>query len=100
MARDFFRLVLQATAHLPRSRGLEQLLDAAEAVMRTVAEEYAVMGADRARRARVAAAEASECKAALDALEIRGLLGEPVLAELRGLLDRELAMLWRLGRAR
>ena len=58
------------------------------------------MGADRARRARVAAAEASECKAALDALEIRGLLGKPVLAELRGLLDRELAMLWRVGRAR
>ena len=68
--------------------------------MRNVAEAHAVMGADRARRARVAAAEASECKAALDALEIRGLLGEPVLAELRGLLDRELAMLWRMGRAR
>jgi four helix bundle protein len=99
VARDFFRLVLKATAQLPRSRGLQQLLDAAESVMRNVGEAHGVLGADRARRARVAAAEASECWAELDALEIRGALAQPVLVELRGLLDRELAMLWRLGRA-
>ncbi len=98
VARDFFRLVLQATAQLPRSRGLQQLLDAAEAVMRNVGEAHAVLGADRARRARVAAAEAGECWAALDALDIRGALGQPVLAQLRGLLDREVAVLLRLGR--
>jgi four helix bundle protein len=100
VAREFLRLVLKATAHLPRSRGLEQLIDAAESAMRNIAEAHAVMGADRARRARTAAAEASECKAELDALEIRGALGEAALGELRALLDRELAMLWRIGRAR
>ena len=99
VAREFFRLVVQTTANLPRSRGLHQLLDAAESVMRNVGEAHAVLGADRARRARVAAAEASECWAALDALAIRGSLDEPLLTELRALLDRELAMLWRIGRA-
>ena len=99
VARDFFRLVVQTTANLPRSRGLHQLLDAAESVMRNVGEAHAVLGADRARRARVAAAEASECWAALDALAIRGSLDEPLLTEMRALLDRELAMLWRIGRA-
>ena len=99
VAREFFRLVVQTTANLPRSRGLHQLLDAAESVMRNVGEAHAVLGADRARRARVAAAEASECWAALDALAIRGSLDEPLLTEMRALLDRELAMLWRMGRA-
>jgi four helix bundle protein len=99
VAREFFRLVVQTTANLPRSRGLHQLLDAAESVMRNVGEAHAVLGADRARRARVAAAEASECWAALDALAIRGSLDEPLLTEMRALLDRELAMLWRIGRA-
>ena len=99
VARDFFRLAVQTTANLPRSRGLHQLLDAAESVMRNVGEAHAVLGADRARRARVAAAEASECWAALDALAIRGSLDEPLLTEMRALLDRELAMLWRIGRA-
>ncbi len=99
VAREFFRLLLKATAHLPRSRGLVQLLEAAESIMRNVGEAHAVMGADKARRARVAAAEAGECWAGLDTLDIRGALEGAVLAELRGLLDRECAMLWKMGRA-
>jgi len=43
-------------------------------------------------------AEAAECHAGLDLLEIRGELKGPPLSELRALLDRIRAMLWRLGR--
>ena len=38
--------------------------------------------------------------AALDLLELRGLVGGETLARLRELLDRERAMLWRLGHQR
>ena len=55
-------------------------------------------GADRARRFRIAEGEAAECHAGLDLLEIRGELRGPALTELRALLERARATLWRLGR--
>lgn len=97
VALEFYRLVLasqsKANSHVTR-----QLTKAAESVVLNVAEAYPALGADRARRFRIAADEASECGAALDLLEIRGVLGGQALQELRSLLDRERAMLWRLSR--
>jgi len=74
------------------------LLRAAESVVLNVAEAHPTTGADRARRFRIAGNEASECGAALDLLEIRGDLRAATLSRLRGLLDRERAMLYRLSR--
>jgi four helix bundle protein len=67
-------------------------------VILNIAEAYPMPGADRARRFRIAGGEAGECHAGLDLLEIRGELRGEVLTELRALLDRTRAMLWRLGR--
>lgn len=98
VALEFYRQCLAVTRKLPRSHPSRQLLKAAESVALNVAEAYPTVGADRARRFRIAADEASECAAALDLLEIRADLVGPVLAQLRCLNDRERAMLWRLGR--
>jgi len=98
VALAFYRQCLGVTRSLSRSHASRQLLKAAESVALNIAEAYPTMGADRARRFRIAADEASECGAALDLLEIRGELADPLLASLRSLLDRERAMLWRLGR--
>ena len=97
-ALHFYRLVVSALAHLPRGHVQDQLTRAAESVVLNVAEAHPALGADRARRFRIASDEASECGAALDLLEIRGLLKAPVLGTLRDVLDRERAMLWRLSR--
>ena len=75
-----------------------QLSDAAESVILNVAEAYPTVGADRARRFRIAENEACECAGALDILEARGELSNNALVVLRDLLDRECAMLWRLSR--
>jgi four helix bundle protein len=97
---EFYRAALAACARLPATHLVQQLLRAAESVVLNVAEAHPTLGADRSRRFRIAADEASECGAALDLLEIRGALAAPALARLRGLLDRERAMLWRLSRPR
>jgi four helix bundle protein len=97
VAVEFYRLLRQATRGR-RGHVVDQLQRAAESVVLNVAEAYPAVGADRARRFRIAGNEAAECHAALDLMEIRGELGAVVLAELRTLLDRERAMLWRLGR--
>jgi four helix bundle protein len=101
---DAYRIAVEFYGQLRRStrgrRGqvVDQLHRAAESIVLNVAEAYPAVGADRARRFRIAGNEAAECHAALDLLEIRGELGGMVLATLRSLLDRERAMLWRLGR--
>jgi four helix bundle protein len=97
VAVDFYRLVRAATRGR-RGHVVEQLCRAAESVVLNVAEAYPAIGADRARRFRIAGNEAAECHAALELLQIRGELRESTLEPLRGLLDRERAMLWRLGR--
>jgi four helix bundle protein len=96
VAVEFYRLLRTATRGR-RGHVVEQLWRAAESVVLNVAEAYPATGADRARRFRIAGNEAAECHAALDLLEIRGDLGAAALPELRALLDRERAMLWRLG---
>jgi four helix bundle protein len=97
VAVEFYRLV-RAWTRGRRGHVVEQLGRAAESVVLNVAEAYPAVGADRARRFRIAGNEAAECYAGLDLLEIRGELGGAALGELRALLDRERAMLWRLGR--
>ena len=97
VAIEFYRLLRQATRGR-RGHVVEQLWRAAESVVLNVAEAYPAIGADRARRFRIAGNEAAECQAGLDLMQIRGELGTAALAQLRAFLDRERAMLWRLGR--
>ena len=97
VAVEFYRLLRQSTRGR-RGHVIDQSYRAAESVILNIAEAYPMPGADRARRFRIAGAEAAECHAGLDLLEIRGELKGPVLSELRALLDRTRAMLWRLGR--
>ena len=97
-ALAFYRALLVAVSKLPRGHVVDQITRAAESVCLNVAEAHPALGADRARRFRIAADEASECGAALDLLEVRGTLRLEQLSELRALLDRQRAMLWRLSR--
>ena len=97
VAVEFYRLLRQSTRGR-RGHIIDQTYRAAESVILNIAEAYPMPGADRARRFRIAGAEAAECHAGLDLLEIRGELKGPVVSELRALLDRTRAMLWRLGR--
>ena len=98
VAVEFYRLLRQSTRGR-RGHAIDQSYRAAESVILNIAEAYPMPGADRARRFRIAGAEAAECHAGLDLLEIRGELKGTALSELRALLDRTRAMLWRLGRA-
>ncbi len=97
IAIEFYRLLRQSTRGR-RGHVIDQSHRAAESVILNIAEAYPMPGADRARRFRIAGAEAAECHAGLDLLEIRGELKGSTLSELRALLDRTRAMLWRLGR--
>ena len=94
---EFYRRLRRAL-RTRRGHVVDQVMRAAESVVLNVAEAHPTEGADRRRRFRIAANEASECGAALDVLEIRGELSVQTLTELRSLLDRERAMLWRLSR--
>ncbi len=97
VAVQFYRLLRQSTRGR-RGHAVDQSCRASESVILNIAEAYPMSGADRARRFRIAGGEAAECHAGLDLLEIRGELGGEVLSELRALLDRTRAMLWRLSR--
>ena len=97
VAVAFYRLLRQATRGR-RGHAVDQSYRAAESVVLNIAEAYPMTGLDRARRFRIAGGEAAECHAGLDLMEIRGELRGAVLSELRALLDRVRAMLWRLGR--
>jgi len=98
VSREFFARVWKACSRLPESEHKDQLVRAAESILRNIGEAHAVLGADRKRRFRLAAAEASECVASLDILEIRGAIPAETIGELRALLDRVCAMLYRLSR--
>ncbi len=97
VALTFYRKLRAATRGL-RGHVVEQGHRAAESVVLNVAEAHPTSGADRARRFRIAVDEAYECGAALDLLEVRGDVRQATLTELRELLDRERAMLFRLSR--
>jgi four helix bundle protein len=79
---------------------VNQLVRAAESVIRNIGEGHPTVGPDRARRFRIAANEASEVGASLDILEIRDEIDPAALAALRIVLDRLRAVLWRLSRPR
>jgi four helix bundle protein len=97
VALEFYREVRKALRGR-RGHVAQQLSDSAESIVLNVAEAYPTVGPDRARRFRIVENEASECAGALDILEVRGELSAETLVTLRGLLDRECAMLWRLSR--
>ena len=73
VAVEFYRLLRQSTRGR-RGHAIDQSYRAAESVILNIAEAYPMPGADRARRFRIAGAEAAECHAGLDLLEIRGEL--------------------------
>lgn len=98
VAKQFFALVWKTCSPLPESWHKDQLIRASESVMRNICEAYPITGADRKRRFRLAAGEACECVASIDILEIRGAISAQTIAELRTLLDRSRAMLYRLSR--
>jgi four helix bundle protein len=95
---EFYRLLRQALHGKPRTKVVTQIEDAARSVVLNVAEAHPAVGADRARRFRNAADEASECVGALDMLDVDRVLDPATLRGLAELLDRECAMLWRLSR--
>ena len=99
-ALSIYRSVVVLGKRLPKGHVIDQLTRASESVALNVAEAHPAIGADRARRFRIASHEASECLAAIDLLEIRGLLKDEALLALRALVNRQCAMLWRLGRLR
>ncbi|HEX7501166.1 MAG TPA: four helix bundle protein [Polyangia bacterium] len=97
VAVELYRRLRQSTRGR-RGHVIDQSYRAAESVVLNIAEAYPMSGADRARRFRIAGGEAAECHAGLDLLEIRGEVRGLALSDLRGLLDRVRAMLWRLSR--
>ena len=101
VALEFYEgvMALVASASNIRPAVRDQLLRAAEQTVLNIGEAHPAIGADRARRFRNAASEASECGVALD-LVARGGVSPEALAPLSALLDRVRAMLWRLSRPR
>jgi four helix bundle protein len=76
----------------------DQLRRAANSVAANVREGNGRKGRDRKHQFSIAYSEAGEIGAHLDSGVSWGYLDEPRLAELRELIDRERAMLWRLSR--
>ena len=97
---EFYRQLTAALQTAARSHVTNQVTRASESVVLNIGEAYPATGNDRARRVRIAADEASECRVALDLLEIRKALPEHTIKELRALNDRQCAMLFRLSRRR
>ena len=97
VAVEFYRLLRQSTRGR-RGHAIDQSYRAAESVVLNIAEAYPMPGADRARRFRLGGGEGAECHDGWELLESRGVLRGPALSQMRALLDRTRAMLWRLGR--
>ena len=74
----------------------QQIRSAASSVTLNLAEGSRRKGKDRLHLWRVAAGSAEEVRAALRAAEAWGDLEAPAVAPTLALLDRVLAMLWRL----
>jgi four helix bundle protein len=92
----------EPVARLARSdRNLaDQVRRAASSVALNIAEARRRDGRDRTHLLRVAAGSAAEVRAALDVAAAWGHLDVASLASAGALLDRELAMLWRLTHPR
>jgi four helix bundle protein len=100
LAVQVYRGVLGVTRGRVQAERIDQLVRAADSVIRNIGEGHPTVGPDQARRFRIAANEVSECGASLDILEIRREIDPHALAELRATLDRLRAVLWRLSRPR
>jgi four helix bundle protein len=74
----------------------DQLKRAVNDLALAVGEAARREGRDRVQFFRTAAGSGSEVRAAMDLAEAWGVLDASSLAEARELLDRELAILWRL----
>jgi four helix bundle protein len=98
VAIEIVAALREPVARLARSdRELaDQIRRAASSVALNVSEARRREGRDRAHLFRVAAGSAAEVRAALDVAQAWGHVDGAVLAAARALLDRELAMLWRL----
>lgn len=75
MGLDAYRVALQLAEEVYalgiKGNLRDQLTRAAESVVLNIAEAHPTTGKDRARRFRIAANEASECRGALTLLKIR-----------------------------
>ena len=98
VAIEFYRVLKQALSGKPKTEAVLQVIKSAQSTIRNIGEAHPALGADRARRFRIAANEASESIGSLDVLEINGTLSGATLAQLWYLLDRTCAMLWKLSR--
>jgi four helix bundle protein len=78
----------------------EQLRRAASSVALNISEARRREGRDRSHLFRVAAGSAAEARAALDVACAWGYVDNAAMARARSLMDRELAMLWRLTHPR
>ena len=97
---DLVRSLRQPLARLRvRDRGLsEQIRRAASSIPLNLAEGRRRSGGDRAPCWRIASGSADELRAALRVAVAWGDVEEPDVSEALELLDRVLAMLWRLAR--
>jgi len=73
---------------------------AASSIVHNVSEGRRRVGKDRLHQWRIAAGSAAELRSAIQAAVAWGWLGEEDVAEALELIDRELAMLWRLTNPR
>ena len=73
-----------------------QIRKAAQSITANLAEGRKRIGRDRLHLFRIADGSAAEVKVTLDVAEAWGFIGAAALAEPLALLDRELAMTWRL----
>jgi four helix bundle protein len=105
MAFDAFTVAIELVSALrspleilrQRDRDLEaQVRRAASSIALNASEANRRDGRDRAPLFRVAAGSAAEVRAALDVAEAWGYFERATLTTARALLDRELAVLWRL----
>jgi four helix bundle protein len=74
----------------------DQLCRAANSVLLNIGEGQKFQDGNRRKQHAIAQGSANEVRAALDAAEAWGWLDDVATAEPRALLDRVLAMLWRL----
>jgi four helix bundle protein len=78
----------------------DQLRRAGSSVLLNLAEGNHRSGRDRVNRFRISAGSAAEVDAALEVASAWGYLGEPQLADVRVILDRQQALLWGLTHRR
>ncbi len=82
----------------PHDKALaEELRTATRSISLNLREGRRRAGGDRLHHFRISLGSADEVRAALDDAEIWGYVDADELANVRGLLDREIAMLWRLS---